>query len=625
VNHATDVELQDRTDPEAEIQDELAAEMERRVRDGLCFECHGRGATEVRFMRVMSFVALTRYREWTSFLCPGCAARRGAKELAISCVLGWWGIPWGLLAFKAAAINAMTLLRSTTFGRLAAIVILGLTTAGFSVAIEAGLASEHERNYAESVGDLVSDSVHRDVETAKRLMDAGNVEQALTHLERANRAAPNSATINFLLGLTNLRLGNLPKARACLEKSVSRDPKNLDARGVLGAACEALGDERAAAQHFGRLIRDGYDNLDVHLRYQRLCQSCGLLGEARKLYRSRLVRTPDSGVAMFLSARLIDDPRQRADGLRNALAKAPELTRARVDLIEALLELRDFDAAQQVSEELEPPSPDEPPRAVMPVAIAQSQGKLDLALERADAAIAAGREDHVVHLQRASILSLLRRYNEARDGITRARALTGADGEAAIFFDYQRLLVHLSEGDVDRALGELAELRRAIPNPAKITQLLLGLVEGRARWYAGNLDAAAKAYASCPLGIGGRLSSREARLARCLVLLLQGKNREANELLTELADFESGVFETEPLAARFLLGRLSENDYLAAVRRAGVYYENDALFHIALAHELAGRRAEARAAYQRSLDATVGDNHPAWVVRAALSRLDEGK
>ena len=62
---------------------------------GACLRCGAAGAKRVEFMRVMSFIAVTRHQRWESFLCPSCTAKIGAKELAISCALGWWGIPWG--------------------------------------------------------------------------------------------------------------------------------------------------------------------------------------------------------------------------------------------------------------------------------------------------------------------------------------------------------------------------------------------------------------------------------------------------------------------------------------------------------------------------------------------------
>ncbi|MBK8974757.1 MAG: tetratricopeptide repeat protein [Planctomycetes bacterium] len=605
---------------------QVEAEVERRLQHGLCLECGSPGAKEASFMRVMSFLVFTRFRRWSALLCPPCIARHGTRELAISCTLGWWGIPWGLMTFGAIFINGRSLLRSTAFGRFAALLLVGLVGFGvFSIGQRAG-RSAGERREAEGRGDLVSVGVEREFRQAERLLEAGRTEDAIRHLEIAERGAPRSATIQQLLGFAHLQLGAAGKSRAHLERALRNGAADDYTLEMLASACQFSNDLPAARRYLRTLIDRGTSEVEIHERYQGLCRSTGDLDDARALYRQRLAQSPTSAEARYLDGLLIDDSAARAAAMRQAIGFDGGMRAARVELVRALLELRDFDAAEAACQQLDAAGPVEQPGPILPAEVAVARGDLSLALARVEAALAGAADDIVVRMQRACILGWQERFDDACREYE--RLIAAPEIPPVWVFQARAQLVDclLQRGDTEQALARCRELRSDVPNAAPWQVLTVRALAGRALWYRGELDAALRELESCPDGaFGGGITLDEAILARSLILLQRGDRDAAMELLRSLAARGDDQFVEERLAARFLLGGLGPDEYLAAARRSSVFYDNDAWFHIGVRHQLDGDPEAARAAYQRSLEVTIGRNHPAAIVRDRLAELGERK
>ncbi len=69
------------------------------VRDLDCPYC---GSSEQRLngtltSQVMSFIVFTSYKKELTVACPDCLDKENNKALTVSLVLGWWGIPWGII------------------------------------------------------------------------------------------------------------------------------------------------------------------------------------------------------------------------------------------------------------------------------------------------------------------------------------------------------------------------------------------------------------------------------------------------------------------------------------------------------------------------------------------------
>ena len=63
-----------------------------------CSHCGGPGPVDVHHAyRVMSFLIFSHYGTLTKFSCGSCATKFKLGALLTTLILGWWGIPWGLL------------------------------------------------------------------------------------------------------------------------------------------------------------------------------------------------------------------------------------------------------------------------------------------------------------------------------------------------------------------------------------------------------------------------------------------------------------------------------------------------------------------------------------------------
>jgi hypothetical protein len=70
----------------------------RQLRDGNCPRCNKAGPVEVRnSYYVQSFILMTSWRTNTHVCCKPCGRKQNLKDGLLSLVLGWWGLPWGLL------------------------------------------------------------------------------------------------------------------------------------------------------------------------------------------------------------------------------------------------------------------------------------------------------------------------------------------------------------------------------------------------------------------------------------------------------------------------------------------------------------------------------------------------
>lgn len=65
---------------------------------GNCPKCRSLGPIDVhKVHRVWSALVLTRWTTQSQVSCRSCATKSQAGAILFSGVLGWWGIPWGLI------------------------------------------------------------------------------------------------------------------------------------------------------------------------------------------------------------------------------------------------------------------------------------------------------------------------------------------------------------------------------------------------------------------------------------------------------------------------------------------------------------------------------------------------
>ncbi len=76
----------------------LVEQQIQEVHEGSCPKCRGRGPVDVyRTYRVWSAFVLTSWSATPQLCCRSCARRSQLGGVLFCLVLGWWGIPWGLI------------------------------------------------------------------------------------------------------------------------------------------------------------------------------------------------------------------------------------------------------------------------------------------------------------------------------------------------------------------------------------------------------------------------------------------------------------------------------------------------------------------------------------------------
>ena len=124
-----------------------------------CSECGQQPARTQEYMYVMSFLVFTRHSRYPAHLCRSCATRSALGEQLKSALLGWWGVPWGLMTFQALWVNSRALLRWSTLSAGVA-VLAGL--AGLALPFALGYYiydTSREQARAEATGDWISEEV----------------------------------------------------------------------------------------------------------------------------------------------------------------------------------------------------------------------------------------------------------------------------------------------------------------------------------------------------------------------------------------------------------------------------------------------------------------------------------
>ena len=81
-----------------EIPDAIAEELSAEIHQGSCPKCGGAGPVDVhKSYSVYSAVLYTSWKTSEHLVCKKCAAKQQATDLVGSLLLGWWGIPFGLI------------------------------------------------------------------------------------------------------------------------------------------------------------------------------------------------------------------------------------------------------------------------------------------------------------------------------------------------------------------------------------------------------------------------------------------------------------------------------------------------------------------------------------------------
>lgn len=80
------------------IPDSVSDELSLNINQGNCPKCGGPGPVDLhKSYSVYSFILITKWSTNEHLLCVSCARKQQATDLLGSLLLGWWGIPFGLI------------------------------------------------------------------------------------------------------------------------------------------------------------------------------------------------------------------------------------------------------------------------------------------------------------------------------------------------------------------------------------------------------------------------------------------------------------------------------------------------------------------------------------------------
>jgi hypothetical protein len=82
----------------AQIPASVVQQQVWQVHQGNCPRCGGRGPIDVHTSyRVWSALVVTQWSNRPNVCCRSCGTRARLVDAGFSLVLGWWGVPWGLI------------------------------------------------------------------------------------------------------------------------------------------------------------------------------------------------------------------------------------------------------------------------------------------------------------------------------------------------------------------------------------------------------------------------------------------------------------------------------------------------------------------------------------------------
>jgi hypothetical protein len=82
----------------AQIAPDVVRQQARLIREGTCPVCNGPGPVDLHTShQVYSVLIMTSWQSNPRISCRSCGVKAQAQGALLSLVVGWWGIPWGIV------------------------------------------------------------------------------------------------------------------------------------------------------------------------------------------------------------------------------------------------------------------------------------------------------------------------------------------------------------------------------------------------------------------------------------------------------------------------------------------------------------------------------------------------
>jgi len=270
------------------------------------------------------------------------------------------------------------------------------------------------------------------IELATVLLAADGVEAALTHSRQALALAPRSAAAHALYGETLLRHHEPGAALPHLELAVQQAPLNLRSRALLGEVYVALGKDPVA------LHRTTVQLAPTNPMARRLLADAlmleGRYRDAARAYR----RAIELGDRSADTRTRILDAHAREGNLALALSELADAAASHADDPGVQLRLatfcasrRDAKGAADAFRKALALAPDNPKAHIACGNWHRSEKRFYRAADHYQRSIALDATDGQAHLSLADVLLRLRRRDEARQALAKARPLVTSEGQKA--------------------------------------------------------------------------------------------------------------------------------------------------------------------------------------------------
>ena len=82
----------------SQMPDDVVRAQVQAIHKGPCPKCQGPGPVDVRVSHtVWSALFMTSWKSTPRITCRACGVKRQALDATSSLLLGWWGVPWGIV------------------------------------------------------------------------------------------------------------------------------------------------------------------------------------------------------------------------------------------------------------------------------------------------------------------------------------------------------------------------------------------------------------------------------------------------------------------------------------------------------------------------------------------------
>src|SRR3990170_802262 len=300
--------------------------------------------------------------------------------------------------------------------------------------------------------------------------ELGELGHALRYLPKSRELDPGNLDIRLRLGTIYLVAGQPQKAREEAAFVLEKDPKRLEALGLLAGAAKTPQDIDDTTRRLEKVRADFEDRAKFHLMLGSLSLRKRDVAGAERAFKEAVAREPRSiephtVLGDFYVAK--GDP-VRAEGEYTAAADlAPMGSPARIKLIDFYLFVRKPEEAKRLLAEITGKLPDYLPAWRRLGEIAFAEGKYDESVKAVEVILKKRPADLEAHLLRGRIHLAKRETTEAIEEFRKVLKLEPRLTRAR----YQLALAQLQAGNLQSARGELREAATIDPTFTEVTLL----------------------------------------------------------------------------------------------------------------------------------------------------------